>query len=74
MWGFSGHLNVKLIIEQLQRTGHGFAAATSVLVGGGSAGGMGAFVNVDYIQEQAPRATVKAAPNPGWLFPGDPAL
>ena len=40
-----------MIVKQLQRD-HGFAAATSVLVSGGSAGGIGTFVNVDYIQEQ----------------------
>jgi hypothetical protein len=43
-----------------------------VLVTGGSAGGIGTFLNVDYIQTRLPHAIVKGAPNAGWFFPSDP--
>ena len=38
----------------------------------GSAGGIGAIFNVDYVANRFPRSTVKGAPNAGWFFPGDP--
>jgi hypothetical protein len=40
-----------------------------VLLSGGSAGGIGTFKNLDYLQDRLPGATVKGAPNAGWFFP-----
>ena len=48
---------------------HGLGAAKNVLLTGGSAGGVGTFVNSDYLTDLLPQATVKASPNAGWFFP-----
>lgn len=68
---FSGHLNVVRIMDLLLDK-FGIANATHVLVTGTSAGGIGTFLNVDYIQTRLPNASVKGAPNAGWFFPSDP--
>lgn len=69
-WGlyFDGHANFAAIVKELQQK-HGLNAATNVLLSGGSAGGVGTFKNIDFLQEQLPRATVKGAPDAGWFFP-----
>ena len=69
-WGliFDGHANFAAIIDDLE-SAHGLGAATEVLLAGGSAGGVGAFANADYLADRLPQATVKAAPNAGWFFP-----
>ena len=70
---FDGHLNFKRIITDLKEK-HGLDNATHVLMSGNSAGGLGTFINVDYLASQLPSAKVfKAAPQAGWFFPGDPA-
>jgi hypothetical protein len=56
----------------LSSSAFGIVNATRVLVTGGSAGGIGTFLNIDYIQQRLPSAVVKGAPNAGWFFPGDP--
>jgi hypothetical protein len=74
-WGywFDGHLNLQRVIADLKAK-HGLGNATHVLVSGESAGGIGLFVNVDYIASLLPSVTVfKAAPTAGWFFPEDPA-
>ena len=47
------------------------AHAERVVVSGGSAGGIGAFLHADYVRElpQLRRADVRAAPLCGWFFP-----
>ena len=65
---FDGHANFAAIIDELEAN-HGLGAAKNVLLTGGSAGGVGTFVNADYLTERLPQATVKAAPNAGWFFP-----
>ena len=72
-WGlwFDGHLNVKRIIADLTEKS-GMGNATQILLTGSSAGGIGTFVNADWLTSQFPEATVKAAPQAGWFFPGDP--
>ena len=36
------------------------------------AGGIGTFANADYLSSRFPESTVKAAPQAGYFFPGDP--
>jgi len=70
-WGliFDGHANFAAIVEELELK-YGLGAATSVLLTGSSAGGIGTLANVDYLAERlGPRATVKGAPNAGWFSP-----
>ena len=69
---FDGHLNVQRVISDLKAK-HGLGNATHVLVSGESAGGIGLFVNIDYIASLLPDDTVvKGAPQAGWFFPEDP--
>lgn len=50
----------------------GFAKATSVLLSGGSAGGIGTFANADWLGSVLPPSVYyRAAPIGGWFFPGD---
>jgi hypothetical protein len=65
---FDGHANFAAIIDELEAK-HGLGAAKSVLLTGGSAGGIGTFVNADFLADRLPQATVKAAPDAGWFFP-----
>ena len=37
-----------------------------MLLTGGSAGGVGTFLNVDWLAKALPQAVVKGAPNAGW--------
>jgi len=72
-WGyyFEGHLNFKAITEHLisENGLNDTNAEMKVLLTGGSAGGRGAFYNVDGLQERLRNATVKTAPNAGWGQP-----
>jgi hypothetical protein len=69
---FDGHLNLQRVIADLKEK-HGLDNATDVLVSGSSAGGIGLFVNIDYIASLLPSDTViKGAPQAGWFFPEDP--
>ena len=66
---FSGHLIVAAVVQHLKES-EGLGAAASVLLAGSSAGGIGAFVNADFVAAQLPAAsTVRAAPQGGWFFP-----
>lgn len=65
---FDGHANFASIIDELEAK-HGLRNAKNVLLAGGSAGGIGTFVNADYLAGRLPHATVKGAPNAGWFFP-----
>ena len=69
---FDGHLNVQRVISDLKAK-HGLGNATHVLVSGESAGGIGLFVNIDYIASLLPDdVIIKGAPQAGWFFPEDP--
>ena len=74
-WGFyfDGHLNFVRVLDALVAN-HGLADGpnTKILLSGGSAGGIGTFVNADYLSSRFPQSTAKAAPNAGYFFPGDP--
>lgn len=63
----AGYLTVMAVIADLKAT-RGFGRAANVLVTGDSAGGLGAFMNVDYVADAVPNATVKASPLGGLYF------
>jgi len=68
---FEGHLNFKAITEHLILE-NGLDDTNNemkVLVAGNSAGGRGAFANVDGLQERLPLAMVKTASTCGWSEP-----
>jgi|EP01047_Picozoa_sp_COSAG01_P019019 hypothetical protein len=69
-WGFifDGHANFVAIIEELIRS-RGLGDAKRVLLTGDSAGGIGAFLNIDWLAARLPGADVKGAPIAGWFFP-----
>ena len=49
-----------------------FGSAAHVLLTGGSAGGIGTLLNIDWARDQFPSSTVvKGAPMGGWFVPGD---
>ena len=69
-WGlyFDGHANFARIVETLIAK-YKLNSSPHVLLTGDSAGGVGTFKNIDYLQRQLPKSTVKGAPNAGWFFP-----
>jgi len=74
-WGFyfSGRINFMKILDFLlanSAIGPALKNAKQVMLSGGSAGGIGAFVNVDYLADTLSWSTVKGAPQCGWFFPG----
>mmetsp|Transcript_23053 Transcript_23053/g.50456 ORF Transcript_23053/g.50456 Transcript_23053/m.50456 type:complete len:493 (-) Transcript_23053:358-1836(-) len=66
---FSGHNLILASLAQLRRLLPAFAP-THVLVGGASAGGIGALLHADVFAAEWPRATVKAAPACGFFYAG----
>jgi hypothetical protein len=66
---FQGHSSFVNIVAQL-KSQHGLNNASHVVFTGNSAGGVGVFANVDWLQSALPSAVVKGAPNAGWFFPG----
>eukprot|EP00929_Paragymnodinium_shiwhaense_P115841 TRINITY_DN8499_c0_g5_i1.p1 TRINITY_DN8499_c0_g5~~TRINITY_DN8499_c0_g5_i1.p1 ORF type:complete len:506 (-),score=83.73 TRINITY_DN8499_c0_g5_i1:221-1738(-) len=66
---FSGHNNVVALLQDMKRL-PGYAAPTSALITGASAGGIGSFMHVDFFAEAWPDAAVKAAPECGFFYAG----
>ena len=48
-----------------------FGAATDILVGGGSAGGLAAYLTADWYAAQAPAAKTRGVPDSGFFMDGD---
>jgi len=69
---FSGHLSfaaiVKALTDDASAAGGGLGNATTVALSGDSAGGIGTWIDVDWLQEQLPQARVVAAPIAGYYF------
>ena len=66
---FAGHSIFRAVVATL-RNHSGIDAADTVLLSGSSAGGIGAFVNADYLTAALPGArSVLSAPQAGWFFP-----
>jgi hypothetical protein len=71
---FAGHLIVEAVLDAFVGAGGAhavaFQAAAEVLVSGSSAGGLGTFLNSDYIASRMPASVrVRAAPEGGFFFP-----
>ena len=58
---FSGHLIFKAILDALEATA-GLGKATDIILTGGSAGGIGVWINVDFLAQRFPSAQVAAVP------------
>jgi len=71
-WGFyfSGHLILRALVDTLVNQS-GLGAGSRLLLSGGSAGGIGAFTNVDAVASWLPTLAVSAAPQGGFFFPRD---
>jgi hypothetical protein len=72
-WGFyfDGHLIIENIINDLI-TRYKLNEAKNVLLTGCSAGGIGTFANLDWLQTKlGSQVTVKGAPVAGWFFAGN---
>ena len=66
---FSGHHNVAALLAAFgTELGGAFSGARSLLLAGSSAGGMGAFLNAEFVKARLP-AGVALAPQGGWFFP-----
>jgi hypothetical protein len=65
---FAGYLTVRTVFNQLIQL-NSLSKATNVLISGGSAGGIGAFVHVNGLYDLLPNAMVKGEPQGGWFFP-----
>jgi hypothetical protein len=67
-WGlyFSGHLVLDAILTQLD--GAGLRDATDIVFFGASAGGIGTWLNLDWVAARYPRARVVGAPVAGFYF------
>eukprot|EP01062_Namystynia_karyoxenos_P065375 TRINITY_DN5893_c0_g1_i1.p1 TRINITY_DN5893_c0_g1~~TRINITY_DN5893_c0_g1_i1.p1 ORF type:complete len:410 (+),score=114.86 TRINITY_DN5893_c0_g1_i1:75-1232(+) len=68
-WGlyFAGHLIVRAIVADL-RARADLGAAQNVVLSGASAGGIGAWVNLDFFKDEFPSARLVAAPIAGYYF------
>jgi hypothetical protein len=64
---FSGHLVFQAVVAELTEL-HGFGQATEVVLSGASAGGIGTWVNVGYLQSVLPEARVTVVPIAGFYF------
>lgn len=66
---FAGHNNIVAVLASLLATTD-VGAATDVLVAGSSAGGLGTFLNADFVAATLPSTVrVRANPQAGYFFP-----
>lgn len=68
-WGlwFSGHTTFTAVLDALDSTSN-LAGATEIIIAGASAGGIGAFINVDYVARRYPGARVSGVTFAGFYF------
>jgi hypothetical protein len=64
---FSGHLVFQAVVEALIAN-HGMGDATDIILSGASAGGIGVWINVDWLAARLPSARVVAAPIAGFYY------
>lgn len=69
-WGlyFSGHLVFKAMLDALDQPPYNLADATDIILSGTSAGGIGVWMNLDYLAERYPQARVTGATIAGHYF------
>jgi len=65
MW-FRGFANLRSILQDLEDR-HGMGTAKKVLVSGGSAGGLAAYIHAPYIASRFPQAATGSAPCSGYF-------
>jgi hypothetical protein len=76
-WGFlfNGHNNLGAFLDTLladATAGPALRSAKNFLLTGSSAGGIGTFMNADYLRARLPWVpNFRANPVGGWFFPGD---
>ena len=63
---FSGHLILEAIFDSLDK--EGLKEAKEIILTGVSAGGLGTFINIDYVAERYPDAKVTAATIAGFYY------
>ena len=63
---FAGHLIIESILDELDHMG--LEKATDIILTGVSAGGLGTYMNIDYIKDRYPNARVTAATIAGYYF------
>ena len=68
---FAGHLVLSAVLDAAVATA-GLGAATDILLFGASAGGIGVWLNVDWVQGRFPAARVSAVTIAGYYFYSDP--
>lgn len=67
---FAGRLVVSAILDALESPGGGgLGSASEIILFGDSAGGLGTFINLDYVAGRFPRARVTGAPIAGYFAP-----
>jgi hypothetical protein len=68
-WGlyFSGHLILAAVLNELD-SAYGLDGATDIILSGASAGGIGVWMNVDWLQQRYPLARVTAVTIAGFYF------
>lgn len=67
-WSFHGHYIVPSVLQDLKASHPGFGGGTELLFTGGSAGGIGTFVNYPMVKEAVSWMPVKALPDAGWFL------
>jgi hypothetical protein len=65
---FSGHLIFKAILDALDKPPHNLRHATDIILQGISAGGIGVWLNIDYLARRYPRARVSGVSIAGFNF------
>merc|ERR1711871_1233593 len=63
---FCGHKNLEAVIDYLKQN-EGLDSATQVVLSGQSSGGMGTYINANWLQDQLPNTDVRIAPIAGYF-------
>jgi len=64
-------LGIREAVAKSLREKYGFADATDLVVGGCSAGGLAAYIHVDWWAHQVPKAVARGLPDSGFFLDGD---
>lgn len=69
-WGlyFSGHHVFTAMLDEMDKKENSLLDATDIILSGTSAGGIGVWMNVDYVAQRYPNARVTAATIAGFYF------
>lgn len=69
-WGlyFAGHLIIRAALDLLDQPPYNLSHASEIIVHGMSAGGIGVWMNVDYVADRYPKARVTASTIAGHYF------